>query len=143
MNHKIECRWLEGMAFEADSNGHKLIMDADSNSGGKNSGLTPKPLLLISLAGCTGIDIIHILKKMHLQPEYFNLEVDGELTETHPKYYKKITIKYFINGKDITFEKVEKAIKLSMENYCGVSALLGKGAEIGYEIFLNTNLNNH
>jgi putative redox protein len=139
MNHRIECKWVEGMAFEAESGGHKIIMDAGEDLGGSNSGPTPKPLLLISLAGCTGIDILHILKKMHLQPEYFNLEVDGVLTETHPQYYKKITIRYFINGKDITFEKVEKAVKLSMESYCGVSALLGKGAEIGYEILLNAN----
>jgi putative redox protein len=137
MDHKIECKWLNDMAFEADAGGYKIIMDAGENSDGSYKGLTPKPLLLVSLAGCTGIDIIHILKKMHIVPEYFNLEVDGELTETHPKYYKKIHITYFVNGKDITFEKVEKAVRLSIENYCGVSALLAKGAEITYSIKIN------
>jgi putative redox protein len=137
MNQKIDCRWIEGSAFEADTSGHKIIMDANEASGGKNLGPTPKPLLLVSLAGCSGMDIIHILKKMQLVPEYFNLEVDGELTETHPYYYKKIHIVYFVKGKDITFEKVEKAVTLSMEKYCGVSALLKQGAEISYEIKLN------
>ena len=134
MPHRIECRWLEDMSFEAEVNEHIFIMDADEANGGHNKGPRPKPLTLASLAGCTGMDVISILKKMHIEPEYFNIIVEGKLTEEHPKYYNKIKLIYEIKGAKVELEKVEKAIILSQEKYCGVSALLNKGAEIEYEI---------
>ncbi|HNW97540.1 MAG TPA: OsmC family protein [Bacteroidales bacterium] len=134
MPHRIECRWLEDMSFEAEVNEHIFIMDADESNGGHNKGPRPKPLTLASLAGCTGMDVISILKKMHIEPEYFNIIVEGNLTEEHPKYYNKIKLIYEIKGAKVELEKVEKAIILSQEKYCGVSALLNKGAEIEYEI---------
>lgn len=134
MKTKIDCTWKENMAFEADVNGFKLMLDADPAVGGENQGPRPKPLTLVSLAGCTGMDVISILKKMRVEPDYFNVAVEGELTEEHPKYYHKIHLVYEIKGHDIDPEKVEKAVSLSQERYCGVSALLKAGAEITHEI---------
>lgn len=134
MIQKVECRWLEDMSFEAEVNDHIFVMDADVVNGGKNKGPRPKTLTLVSLAGCTGMDVIAILRKMHIEPEYFNVIVEGDLTEEHPKYFHKIHLVYEVKGAGIDLEKVDKAVSLSQEKYCGVSALLRKGAELTYEI---------
>jgi putative redox protein len=134
MKTKIDCAWKQDMAFEADVNGFKIMLDAEPTVGGMNSGPRPKPLLLVALAGCTGMDVISILKKMKVEPAFFNVSVEGELTEEHPKYYNKIHIIYELKGKDIEREKVEKAVNLSRDKYCGVNALLQFGAEVTHEI---------
>jgi putative redox protein len=133
---KIAVSWKNEMAFEAEVNGFKIILDADEKVGGKNAGPRPKPLILASLGGCTAMDVISILKKMRIEPSYFNVEVEGELTETHPKYYHKIHITYTFEGKDIDPEKVEKAVTLSQEQYCGVSAQLRNSAKISHQIVI-------
>lgn len=124
------------MAFEAEVNGFKITIDADEAVGGENRGPRPKALTLVSLAGCTSMDVISILRKMRVEPEYFNVEVEGELTEEHPKYYHKIHVKYFFRGKDLPEAKIKKAVSLSEDRYCGVSELLRKGAEITSEIVI-------
>jgi len=122
------------MNFEAEVNDHLIILDTDEAAGGENKGPKPKTMLLASLAGCTGMDVISILKKMRIEPEYFNIVVEGELTEEHPKYYKTIHITYEIKGENLEIDKIEKAIQLSQEKYCGVTAMLNKAAEITFEI---------
>lgn len=134
MKQRIECRWLEDMSFEAEVNNHIFVMDADEANGGKNKGPGPKALTLASLSGCTAMDVIFFLRKMRIVPEYFNVIAEGELTDMHPKYYHKIHLIYEMKGTDIDIEKVNYAVALSQEKYCGVSALLRKGAEISYEI---------
>jgi putative redox protein len=134
MKARIDCTWKNEMAFEADVNGFKILIDADPAVGGTNQGARPKPLTLVSLAGCTGMDVISILKKMRIEPEYFNVGVEGELTDEHPKYYHKIHVIYELKGNDLELEKIEKAINLSRDRYCGVFALLKAGSEITYEI---------
>jgi len=123
------------MAFDADVDGHTITLDAAEAVGGKNRGPTPKPLLLVSLAGCTGMDVIAILNKMQQPYSYFDVKVEGELTDEHPKQYHSIKIIYEFKKDDGLDEgKVEKAVQLSQERYCGVSALLKKGSELDYEI---------
>lgn len=136
MKNKIECNWKEKMAFEAIVNDHKIIIDADEKVGGENKGPRPKPLILVALAGCTGMDVISILKKMRITPDDFNVSVEGELTEEHPKYYKNINVVYTFKGKNLPKEKLEKAVSLSKERYCGVSVLLEKATELTYEIII-------
>jgi putative redox protein len=137
MKHKISNLWKENMAFEADVEGFKIMLDADPSVGGQNLGPKPKALTLVSLAGCTAMDVISILKKMRITPDYFNVEVEGELTEEHPKYYHAIHVTYIFKGEDLPMEKLEKAVNLSQDRYCGVSALLAKGAKITHEIVIN------
>ncbi len=135
MSHTISCTWRDGMAFDADVDGHTITLDAAEAVGGKNRGPTPKPLLLVSLAGCTGMDVIAILNKMQQPYSYFDVKVEGELTDEHPKQYHSIKIIYEFKKDDGLDEgKVEKAVQLSQERYCGVSALLKKGSELDYEI---------
>ncbi|MCX6234403.1 MAG: OsmC family protein [Bacteroidetes bacterium] len=122
------------MSFEADIYGHKVIMDASDEAGGKGRGPRPKPLSLASLGGCTGMDVVSILDKMKAKPESFTLSVTAELSDDYPKIYKKIHIIYLLKGKNLSLDKVMKAVSLSQEKYCGVSAMLRKAAEISYEI---------
>jgi len=136
MSNKINVTWSGEMAFEAEVNDFKIKLDADEQVGGKNTGPRPKPLTLVSLGGCTGMDVISILAKMRVVPGYFNVEVTGHLTTEHPKYYDKIHIIYTFRGNDLPMDKLEKAISLSQERYCGVSEMLRKVAEITHEIIV-------
>ncbi|MEE4259332.1 MAG: OsmC family protein [Bacteroidales bacterium] len=131
---KVNIDWSGDMAFTAEVNGFTLNIDADEKVGGKNTGPRPKPLLLAGLGGCTSMDVISILGKMRVVPDAFNVEVEAEQTEEHPKYYNKIHLKYIFKGKDLPMDKLEKAVNLSQERYCGVSLMLGKAAEITHEI---------
>lgn len=124
----------EGMHFEGKLGEHSIAIDAAEQFGGTNKGPTPKPLLLIALGGCTGMDVVSILDKMKVKFEHFEVDISAESTEEHPKYYKTIKITYMFKGENIPYSKVKKAIELSQEKYCGVSAMLGKAAEVNYEI---------
>jgi len=124
------------MSFDAIVNGHVIPLDAEASVGGQDQGPRPKPLILVALAGCTGMDVVSILNKMRVELEDFKVDVSGELTDEHPKYFNKIHITYSFKGKDLPMDKLEKAINLSQERYCGVSAMLIKVAELTHEIVL-------
>ncbi len=130
----VDIKWKNKMTFDAEVNGHIIPLDADERVGGEDRGPRPKPLTLVSLGGCTGMDVISILGKMRVQPEAFDVKVSGELTDEHPKYFHKIHIVYSFKGKDLPMDKLEKAINLSQDRYCGVTAMLNKVAEMTYEI---------
>jgi putative redox protein len=134
MKEVINVAWAGDMAFEASINDHKVLFDAAPAVGGKNAGPRPKPFLMASLAGCTGMDVVSILKKMKVEISSFNLKVEGDLTEEHPKMYTSMHLVYEFTGKDLPLDKITHAIELSQEKYCGVSATLKKAIDITYEI---------
>lgn len=130
----IKIDWLEEMAFEGEVNDHKIIIDADSSVGGNDKGPRPKPLLLLSLAGCTGMDVVSLMKKMRVNFDKFQIEIEAVKRNEHPKSYTEIKIIYKIYGNDLPKDKIDKAVNLSKEKYCGVSDMLKKAARIEYEI---------
>lgn len=134
---QIFADWQDGMAFEAEVNGHKLMLDADEKVGGTNKGPRPKPLMLVALAGCTGMDVISILKKMRVEPSKFRVWVEAEQTEEHPKHYTAMKVIYEFWGKNLPLESINKAVSLSEEKYCGVSAAYRKGMTITHEVRIN------
>ena len=136
MKSLIECRWLDNMAFEAEVNDHTIIMDVEEINGGNDLGPRPKALTLVSLAGCTGMDVISILKKMQVVPDAFHITVEGELTDDHPKYYERIMVTYHFKGTDLPLDKIQKAINLSQDKYCGVSAMLKNGTVVEHEFVI-------
>ncbi len=140
---RITTVWMDEMAFEATVNGHKIILDAEENVGGLDRGPRPKPLMQVSLAGCTAMDVISILKKMRVEVEDFRVHVDGELTEEHPKHYSKMHIIYEFTGKDLPMPKIEKAVTLSQDRYCGVSYLYRKIMDLTYEIVVHDTAKNN
>ena len=134
MIHNTLLSWKGNMEFETELNGHKLTLDASPEVGGTDKGPRPKMLMLTALAGCTGMDVVSILKKMKVEFDEFNVRVDGSLSEEHPKYYETMNVIYEFKGKDLTEDKLKKAIELSQEKYCGVSALYKKAIKLTYEI---------
>ncbi|HHF53364.1 MAG TPA: OsmC family peroxiredoxin [candidate division WOR-3 bacterium] len=130
---KVEIKWIDGMRFVAvPESGHAVIMDSSKDKGGLDSGPRPMELLLISLAGCTGMDVIYILKKMRVQVQGFELKIDAERRREHPRYYSKVHVKYVFYGKDIPEDKVKQAIELSQHKYCSVSATMRAVGELTY-----------
>lgn len=132
--HIIRTEWKGNLAFEADVNGHKVRMDAPLEGGGENSGVGPKRLQLVALSGCTGMDVVSILQKMRVDIEKINIEVQGDVTDENPKQYFKMHVIYEFTGKNLPLEKLEKAVRMSEETYCGVEALYRKAIEVTSEI---------
>lgn len=132
--HIIRTEWKGNLAFEADVNGHKVMMDAPIEADGENKGPGPKKLMLVALSGCTGMDVVTILKKMRVDIVKCNIEVQGDLTDDHPKHYSKMHVIYEFTGKNLPVDKLEKAVKMSEETYCGVGALYKKAIEVTSEI---------
>jgi putative redox protein len=130
----VNTRWLGNMAFESEINGHKIVVDAKAESGGEDLGPRPKTFMLAALGGCTGMDVVSILKKMRVDFKSVNVIVEGVLTEEHPKHFSKMHVIYEIEGDDLPMDKVEKAVSLSEERYCGVSAVYRKAMELTSEI---------
>jgi putative redox protein len=130
----IKLEWKEGMSFEADVAGYKISIDSDPEFGGQNKGPKPKPLMMVALAGCTGMDLVSLMNKMRVNYDSLNIVIEGDLTEEHPKHFKKMKVIYEIRGKDVDLKKVEKAVSMSKEKYCGVSYSYKQAMEIEYEI---------
>jgi putative redox protein len=136
MKQIVNTEWLGDMKFDSIVNGHHVIIDAMPEGGGSDSGPRPKTLLLTALAGCTAMDVVSILKKMRVEVEKFNVEVQADMTEEHPKHYTHMHIIYRFKGKDLPVDKLEKAIDLSQERYCGVSFMYRKAMEVTHEIVI-------
>ena len=134
MKHVVDMAWTDKLAFEGDVDGHKLILDANEETGGSDLGPRPKKMMLTALAGCTGVDVVMILKKMKVELEAFNVIVEAELTDDYPKYYHKMKTIYQFKGKNLPYEKLKKAINLSEEKYCGVTAVYQKVMKMESEI---------
>ena len=122
----VNVEWKDKMHFEGKSSaGHTAVMDTIPEVGGEDKGATPMEILLMALGGCTGMDVVSILRKMHTHFDHFEIEIKGEKMKEHPRVYKEIELIYKFKGEGIKEENVEKAVKLSQEKYCSVSAMLG------------------
>jgi len=136
MDTSINVKWNGKMAFEANLQGHALLMDAAGDNGGEDAGVRPKSLILASLAGCTGMDVVSMLAKMRVNIEGFELIVEADMEKEHPKYYNRINVVYQFKGHDLPYEKLKKAVDLSFDKYCGVIGLLRKAIPVTTEIRL-------
>ena len=126
-----QARWVEGKEFDVvTGSGHHVVLDAAEKAGGKNRGASPMEHLLVGLAGCTGMDVIDILKKKRQDVSGLEVRVEGTRSEDTPAVYTHIHIKYVVRGKNIAPEAVARAIHLSETKYCSVGAMLGKTAKI-------------
>lgn len=134
MKDVVNVHWEGEMAFEANVSEHRLLFDAKPEVGGNNRGPRPKALLMASLAGCTGMDVVSILKKMKVQPDGLNIVVEGTLAEEHPKAYTALHVIYEFTGDNLPVDKIQRAVELSQDKYCGVSATLKKAVDLTYEI---------
>ena len=126
----------EQMQFMGELEGFSIPLDAAPAVGGQGTGPKPKGLALTALAGCTAMDVISILRKMKVEPDAFSVEAESDLTDEHPRVFKAIHLTYRFRGTDLPPTKLEKAIQLSQERYCGISAMLGQAAPISWQILI-------
>ena len=132
--HHSELKWVEDLKFDAFQNGKVLRIDANPDEDA-STGFRPKALILSSLAGCTAIDVVELLKKMRVEFSDFSIKVSGELTSEHPTTYHTVILTYFVKLKDpADKDKVEKAVNLSQDKYCGVTAMVKKFADLKVNI---------
>ena len=134
---KTTLAWQGDMSFAAELQGHRLTVDADPRFGGQDQGPRPKSLLLTALGGCTGMDVVSLLKKMQMPFDSLAIEVEGEAREEHPQVYTRIYIRYILKGNALDQDKIQKAIGLSLDKYCAVTAMLSKTAAVSHEVVLN------
>jgi len=135
LKHEAYVRWAGKMTFvgRAGSN-HLVPMDSGPEFGGESSATKPMELLLVSLGGCTGMDVVSILNKMRQDVTAVELNITAERSEEHPKPYTRIDIEYVVAGRELDAEKVKHAVELSQEKYCSVTAMLGKACPINYTV---------
>lgn len=124
---KSSTKWKHDQVFESSQGDNTIVID-----GNVKEGMSPKALLLSGLAGCTGIDIADGLKKMRVEFSDLKIDAEAEQTEEHPRVFRDIYLTYTIRTDANNKEKVEKAIQLSLEKYCGVSAMLKKNSAIHF-----------
>lgn len=136
MNARIQ--WIDNAAFVAEAgSGHAIVVDGPADIGGRNLGVRPMELMLMSVGACSAVDIVHILKKGRQNVEDVQVEVTGERAETEPKVFTRIHLHFKVKGAGLRTETVARAVQLSAEKYCSASIMLGRaGCEVthGYEL---------
>jgi putative redox protein len=135
--HTTTLDWETDLCFDVEIDGHHFKVDSDPKYGGKDRGPRPKLLLLTALAGCTGMDVASIVQKMRMPFDTFQVEVGGVSADEEPRVYTHIHIKYIFTGSGADRDKIERAVKLSLEKYCPVAAMLSQVTELTHEIILN------
>ncbi len=137
MIHEVETQWMGKMQFNALVNGHTIIMDAPERVGGEDNGPIPKPFVLTALSGCTGMDIVAILRKAEKTVDDFDMKVIGEISKQAPIEYTAIHVIYTFKGAGDHLEPALQAVTDSQEKYCGVSSLLKKAIPVTWEVVYN------
>ena len=131
---KISLNWKEGVHFESEGPGGMVPIDGSEEVGGQGKGLRPKALMLSALAGCSGIEIASLIKKMRIEVDTFDIDVEAELTEEHPKFYHKVWVNFNFYGDNLNEKKIEKAVTLSVDTYCGVMEMFRQFATVKTKI---------
>lgn len=135
--HEIETQWMGRMQFNALVNGHTIIMDAPEKLGGEDNGPIPKPFVLTALSGCTGMDIVAILRKAQKEVQDLAIKVTGELSRQPPIQYISMHVNYDFKGDASCRDAALDAVNLSQEKYCGVSLMLKKALPVTWEVHYN------
>ena len=135
--HEIETQWMGKMQFNALVNGHTIVMDAPERVGGEDNGPIPKPFILTALSGCTGMDIVAILRKAQREVKDLTIGVKGELSKQQPIEYISMHVVYDFIGDEANKDAAINAVQLSQEKYCGVSHMLKKTLPVTWEINYN------
>ena len=128
---KVRVKWVEDVCFMGETeSSHAVIMDGSPEIGGRNLGMRPMEMLLVSMGGCSSIDVVTILKKSRQAITNCVAEITAERADEIPKVFTKIHVHYVVTGKGLNPVQVERAVNLSAEKYCSASIMLGKAATI-------------
>ena len=132
---KARVKWLESVAFVAESgSGHAVVVDGAPQAGGRNVGMRPMELLLAGTAACTAFDVVWILKRARQPVADCIVDAEAERAPQEPKVFTRIHLKYAVAGRGLDPKQVERAVRLSKEKYCSATIMLGRSAEITYEV---------
>jgi putative redox protein len=132
---RARLRFTEGLQFVGFSEtGHAVLMDGDPEAGGEDSAPRPMEMLLMSLGGCSGMDVASILRKKRQALSSLEVNLRGERAQEHPRRFLKIEVEFVVRGKDINEEAVARAVELSMKRYCAVKASLNAEVKASYKI---------
>jgi putative redox protein len=132
---KVRAKWVDGISFVGESgSGHAVVVDGAPGDGGRNLGMRPMELVLLGTAGCTAVDVVLILRKARQPIADCTVEAEGERADTIPRVFTRIHFRYAVAGRGLDRGHVERAVKLSKDKYCSATQMLGKTAEITYEI---------
>ena len=134
MKHSIKTVWRENNIFDTELDGHTVTIDLAKESGGDNVGPRPKKLLLTAATGCTGLDVVEILRKMRIDIKSFNISIDAELTTEYPITYTSMNVVYEFEGENLPLDKLERACAMSFDKYCGIMDLIKKAIPVTYEV---------
>lgn len=137
MSIKATTHWLQGIGFEVEIRDHHQFTDGKKEFGGRDRGPNPKEYVLAGLCGCTGMDVVSLLKKYKVNYSEFSVTAETELTKNHPVVFTEVTILFSLKAETQDFEQIKKAVELSMTKYCGVSAMLSKAVDIRYVVQVN------
>lgn len=138
MENTVTTVWKKGVLFETDNpSGETVFMDTKTEDKPQQEGLSPKAMMLSSLAGCSGLDIVSILEKKRSKYDDFKIITTGKLTEDHPKYYNEVDVEYHFYGSELNEGKINRAVELSVERYCGVMEMFRRFAKIKTTIILH------
>lgn len=137
MQDTLNVAWQGKMAFEATLGNHKIVVDADPQFGGEGRGPKPKPLMLVALAGCTGMDVVSLCEKMRVPIEGLNIRIESVMADDHPKKYTDLKVIYEFTGTNLPMDKLQKAVAMSEEKYCGVIATLKDSVRLSYDVRVN------
>lgn len=137
MLHEVETQWMGKMQFNALVNGHTIVMDAPERVGGEDNGPIPKPFVLTALSGCTGMDVVSLLRKAEHQVDDFDMKVQGEISRQAPIEYIAIHLVYNFKGSANSKDAALQAVNDSQEKYCGVSSMLKKALPVTWEVNYN------
>lgn len=137
MKHEIESQWMGKMQFNALVNGHTVVMDAPERVGGEDMGPIPKPFVLTALSGCTGMDVVALLRKQGIELQSLNLKVSGEISKQAPIEYVSTHIVYEMSGDTKDEQAAQDAVLYSQDKICGVSHMLKKIMPVTWQIVYN------
>lgn len=137
MEHKIETQWMGKLQFNALINGHTIIMDAPERIGGEDAGPIPKPFVSAALSGCTGMDVVSILRKQQIEPIDMLITVTGEISKKHPIEYISVHVKYDFKGPNEYRIQAIEAVNRSQNELCGVSSMMKKAMPVTWSVIYN------
>lgn len=137
MKKKVSVKWEHNMLFQGAVDNRVISLDAAPNEGGNNDGVRPKALMLIALGGCTGMDVVSLLTKMREKFTAFEVNIEATIDPEKPLVYSAFDVTYLISGQETNTPKIVKAVKMSMDTYCGVAQMLRKVAPVTYHIVVN------
>ena len=131
---KARVKWIEEVTFLGESeSGHAVVMDGPPENGGRNLGVRPMEMILLGMGGCTGFDVVHILKRARQPVEDCVVELSAERAETVPKVFTRIHVHFVVKGQGLSEKQVARAVELSAEKYCSASIMLGKAVDITHD----------